>query len=65
MIAFHLITFFAICWLPFQEAMSKDEKERKALRTIALLLVTFAICWLPLSFVFVLTAVKPGYLNDW
>ncbi len=45
--------------------MSKDEKERKALRTIALLLVTFAICWLPLSFVFVLTAVKPGYLNDW
>ena len=33
---------------------NKDDKERKALKTIALLLVTFTICWLPLGIVFII-----------
>ena len=32
---------------------NKEDKERKAVKTIALLLVTFAICWLPLGSVFI------------
>lgn len=42
-----------------------EEKDRKALRTIALLLVTFAFCWLPLSVVFVVVSVRPNYLSDY
>ena len=42
---------------------NKEEKERKALKTIALLLVTFAICWLPLGTVFIIEGIVPGYLN--
>ena len=41
-----------------------EEKDRKALRTIALLLVTFAICWLPLSVVFVITSIRPTFLDQ-
>ena len=43
----------------------KDTKERKAMRTITLLLVTFAICWLPLSVIFMFEALKPAYLSPW
>ena len=41
---------------------NKEDKERKALKTIALLLVTFAVCWLPLGIVFILEGFVPGYL---
>ena len=41
---------------------NKEDKERKALKTIALLLVTFAICWLPLGTVFIIEGLVPGYL---
>ena len=47
------------------EAKNQEEKERKALRTIALLLLTFAFCWLPLSFIFIITALRPNYLSQW
>ena len=40
-----------------------EDKERKALKTIALLLVTFAICWLPLGIVFIIEGIVPGYLD--
>ena len=40
-----------------------DEKERKALRTIALLLVTFAICWLPLGIYDIVEGLFPGSFN--
>ena len=42
---------------------NKEDKERKALKTIALLLVTFAVCWLPLGMVFIVEGFVPGYLN--
>ena len=42
---------------------NKEDKERKAVKTIALLLVTFAICWLPLGSVFTAEGIVPGYLN--
>ena len=48
-----------------KDQKSQDDKERKALRTIALLLLTFALCWLPLSFVFIITAMRPSYLSQW
>ena len=41
----------------------KEDKERKALKTIALLLATFAICWLPLGIVFIIEGIVPGYLD--
>ena len=44
---------------------TKDERELKAMKTIALLLITFTVCWLPISVVFVFEALKPGYLNPW
>ena len=42
---------------------NKEDKERKAVKTIALLLVTFAICWLPLGSVFIAEGIAPGYLD--
>ena len=42
---------------------AKEDKEKKALKTIALLLVTFAICWLPLGGVFIIEGIAPGYLD--
>ena len=41
----------------------KEDKEKKALKTIALLLTTFAICWLPVAFVFIIEGIAPGYLD--
>ena len=38
----------------------EESQDRKATRTIAMLLVIFAVCWLPLSLVFIMEAVKPG-----
>ena len=38
----------------------QDSSDRKAIRTIALLLITFAVCWMPLAFVFITEAIKPG-----
>ena len=38
----------------------QDSSDRKAIRTIALLLITFAVCWMPLAFVFIIEAIKPG-----
>ena len=46
-------------------ARSQEDKERKAMRTIALLLLTFAICWIPLSIIFVITAMHPDMLSSW
>ena len=43
----------------------KGKDDNKALKTIALLLATFAVCWLPLAFIFLIEAVKPGYLSPW
>ena len=37
-----------------------DDKERKALKTIALLLVTFSICWLPLGIYDIVESLFPG-----
>ena len=42
---------------------SKEEKERKAVKTIALLLATFAICWLPMGALFIAEGIAPGYLD--
>ena len=39
---------------------TEESQDRKAIKTIAMLLVIFAMCWLPLSLVFILEAVKPG-----
>ena len=42
---------------------AKEDKEKKALKTIALLLVTFSICWVPVAFVFIIEGIAPGYLD--
>ena len=44
---------------------TKYGKELKAMKTIALLLITFAVCWLPLSVVHLFEPLKPGYLSQW
>ena len=38
-------------------------KERKALKTIALLLVTFAVCWIPLGMYDIVETIFPGSFN--
>ena len=43
--------------------ITKEDKDRKALRTIALLLATFAVCWLPLGTIFIIEGIAPGYLD--
>ena len=44
----------------YQNRKIEDSVDKKAIRTIALLLITFAVCWMPLAFVFIMKAVKPG-----
>ena len=44
----------------YQNRKIEDSVDKKAIRTIALLLITFAVCWMPLAFVFIMEAVKPG-----
>ena len=46
-----------------KSTVKTDEKERKALRTIALLLVTFAICWLPFGIYDIVEGLFPGSFN--
>ena len=46
-----------------KNTVKTDEKERKALKTIALLLVTFAICWLPFGVYDIVEGLFPGSLN--
>ncbi len=59
------------------DSAKDDAKDKKAIRTIALLLVVFTMCWLPISFGFITTAYEAnvngyflvtcywlGYLNS-
>ena len=43
-----------------RKTVKKTGKERKALKTIALLLVTFAVCWIPLGIYDIVETIFPG-----
>ena len=47
-----------------QRGMSREDREKRALRTISLLLLTYAVCWLPLSFVFLLAMIDPKLIEN-
>ena len=46
-----------------RDAKKRSKEDNKALRTIALLLITFAICWLPLGAVFISMGLIPGQVD--
>ena len=46
-----------------RNAKKRNKEDNKALKTIALLLITFAICWLPLGAVFISMGLVPGQVD--
>ena len=46
-----------------KNAKKRSKEDNKALRTIALLLITFTICWLPLGGVFISMGLIPGQVD--